>query len=533
MLLEASTVENMKKAVKHTLALSATCATVLGASIFANTPVNATLVTDYYSIAQPLGSATGSGETRRVDVSHTWVKAHENGQLDLVSKIPQGRANVTQGQYNEYNVLLSSANGTQEYKATFSADMQTGKVITNSTVQHRTKTSNTWSGVTNICKNTNQVKYTWAAGKDTIGVQIPKECLPGSNGTYYVANVTVVHKNLNKTAQDVSWIKRNTVVPGTSSHVTPTPQVEPQKKILLIGDSVTQGQTGDVTVRYRLWQHLSENRVNFDFVGPYNGLRAKNADGSNNYTNQNYKNSNFDRDHAARWGQLLKNTNVAGLVNTYQPDAVVIALGVNDLINGATPAQVENIMSTKIREIQALKQNVNIIIAPPSQNWINGVKEYNTRLSNLAKTHTTTTTPITIATSPAQYNASTHTYDNLHPNMSGESLIAWELANAFYKISWMKSPKVDVPKPTLASPKKDVVTINAKPGVTPTAYYAFSQPVKNCSTAPVESKWVRSSHKLTTPAHTIGSTSPAIWVRLHGYREATNTAGAPTCINVK
>ena len=43
-------------------------------------------------------------------------------------------------------------------------------------------------------------------------------------------------------------------------------------RILLLGDSVTQGSIGDWTWRYRLWQHFADAGVAVDFVGPESDL---------------------------------------------------------------------------------------------------------------------------------------------------------------------------------------------------------------------------------------------------------------------
>ena len=43
-------------------------------------------------------------------------------------------------------------------------------------------------------------------------------------------------------------------------------------RILLVGDSVTQGSAGDWTWRYRLWKHFDAAGVAVDFVGPRNDL---------------------------------------------------------------------------------------------------------------------------------------------------------------------------------------------------------------------------------------------------------------------
>ena len=43
-------------------------------------------------------------------------------------------------------------------------------------------------------------------------------------------------------------------------------------RIMLVGDSITQGSTGDHTWRYRLWQHLRADRVPVRFAGPRHDL---------------------------------------------------------------------------------------------------------------------------------------------------------------------------------------------------------------------------------------------------------------------
>ena len=48
--------------------------------------------------------------------------------------------------------------------------------------------------------------------------------------------------------------------------------VEPLR-VLLVGDSVTQGSAGDSTWRYRLWKHLEATTAGpVDLVGPRNDL---------------------------------------------------------------------------------------------------------------------------------------------------------------------------------------------------------------------------------------------------------------------
>lgn len=53
-----------------------------------------------------------------------------------------------------------------------------------------------------------------------------------------------------------------------------TPLVKRAKaKMMIVGDSISQGMEGDWTWRYRLWDWLDSQSVDFEFVGPWNGTR--------------------------------------------------------------------------------------------------------------------------------------------------------------------------------------------------------------------------------------------------------------------
>jgi lysophospholipase L1-like esterase len=98
-------------------------------------------------------------------------------------------------------------------------------------------------------------------------------------------------------------------------------------RLLLIGDSITQGKAGDWTWRYRLWQQLqSEGESDVDLVGPADDLRGGSED---------YRDPDFDRDHAAQWGATLSPPvyDPEALGRAFRPDVAVIELGVNDLVH--------------------------------------------------------------------------------------------------------------------------------------------------------------------------------------------------------
>src|SRR4051794_41152424 len=109
-------------------------------------------------------------------------------------------------------------------------------------------------------------------------------------------------------------------------------------RILIVGDSVTQGKIGDYTWRYRLWRALQAEDKSVDFVGPHTDLFDP-ATGA--FENPGYADPDFDQDHAAWWGLMLSHidvrTSVHDLMVDHSPDVVIDALGVNDLIYGVSP----------------------------------------------------------------------------------------------------------------------------------------------------------------------------------------------------
>jgi lysophospholipase L1-like esterase len=201
-------------------------------------------------------------------------------------------------------------------------------------------------------------------------------------------------------------------------------------RILLVGDSVTQGSAGDWTWRYRLWQHLVDAGGGVDFVGPRDDL-LDNVTGEQG--SHAYADPDFDQDHAARWGMGFSDQDqpIGDLVDAYRPDVVVELLGINDLVwMHATASQVEEGARRFVQDAQAADAGVDVVIGALPQTWVPGVDEYDAALPALAAELTTDTSDVVVASAPRPFVQGVDTYDSAHPTATGEVAIAASVADA-------------------------------------------------------------------------------------------------------
>lgn len=201
-------------------------------------------------------------------------------------------------------------------------------------------------------------------------------------------------------------------------------------RILVLGDSVTQGSAGDWTWRYRLARHLEQTGVAFDLVGPRDDLWDNVAQQHGSHA---YADPAFDRDHAGRWGMwaAFPDVPVASLVATYEPDVVVEMLGVNDLLWSSDPPEVAaaSVRST-VLAARSADPGVHVVLAEATQHWFSGVPAFNAALGGVASELSTVDAPVVVARTADGYDAERDTWDNSHPNARGEVRIAAAVADA-------------------------------------------------------------------------------------------------------
>lgn len=188
-------------------------------------------------------------------------------------------------------------------------------------------------------------------------------------------------------------------------------------RVLIVGDSITQGLPGDVTWRYHLWDAFDGG---IDLVGP---MRGQYGPGGSQVVDQ-YPHP-FDVDHAARWGMPLSAMvwPIGDLVETYDPDVVVEELGHNDLAYyGHTPESLAVLVEDFVADARAAKPDVDVVLGQLAWTWDPPVQQFNALLLDVAAELDTPAARVVVATMPPMTYADT--YDNAHPNAAGEVKIA-------------------------------------------------------------------------------------------------------------
>ena len=122
-------------------------------------------------------------------------------------------------------------------------------------------------------------------------------------------------------------------------------------KVMIVGDSISQGLEGDYTWRYRIWQWFQTNNIAVDFVGPYVGtvqatislpprlVRLDEAapqavpNTSGGYAADIDPAFLSNCNHFAVWGRQLAQDRelIYDQITKFQPKMLLVELGFNDL----------------------------------------------------------------------------------------------------------------------------------------------------------------------------------------------------------
>lgn len=246
-------------------------------------------------------------------------------------------------------------------------------------------------------------------------------------------------------------------------------------KIALVGDSITQGGATP-SYRYPLWKRLVdaglEHGRDYTFVGSQAGFYA----GGKQAATPDHRGQKFPNVHEGHWGWRsswlagatplprgrhgAKNlgagsvANWTGRARTFVtadagavayagpvavPDTVVLMIGINDLADGATAAQVTAHVRTIVGLYQAANPAVRVHVCsvlPVGAKHAKAaainpqVAALDDILTRQARGWSTRASRVGFVDLRPGFDATRMTYDSTHPNEDGEAVIAANLAGA-------------------------------------------------------------------------------------------------------
>lgn len=194
-------------------------------------------------------------------------------------------------------------------------------------------------------------------------------------------------------------------------------------RIMPLGDSITESDVGYSSYRYWLFQHLRNQGIGVDFVGNRFGVR----------NGRQPVFTDFDQNHQGQSGARadVMLSQLPALIPEYSPDIYLIHLGSNDIFQGFgvdnTVVDLRNIV-TYIRSHNPLAV---ILLAKiiPAQKQGSKIAELSSKIAALSDM-STTSSPVYIVDMFENFSLSADTYDNKHPNNSGDQKMAGKWFNA-------------------------------------------------------------------------------------------------------
>jgi lysophospholipase L1-like esterase len=200
--------------------------------------------------------------------------------------------------------------------------------------------------------------------------------------------------------------------------------------ILPLGDSITQANNTHLSYRYNLWTKLIDDGRLFDLVGSLDN----NFNGDPTWPP--YLGQNFDQDHEGHWGwrtdQILNGRTGQGSISEwlayYTPDVVLIHIGSNDVYQGQSTVSSVTEIKAIIDTLRTDNPNVTIFLAkliPINSDTYNPrIIALNAEMDGIAANKSTVDSPVWVVDQYSGFDAAADTYDNVHPDASGEEKMA-------------------------------------------------------------------------------------------------------------
>jgi lysophospholipase L1-like esterase len=237
---------------------------------------------------------------------------------------------------------------------------------------------------------------------------------------------------------------RQTASPAISASSQPSPSPEVSSRheggsarIMIVGDSITEGSSGDYTWQYWLYRHLRADGVKARMVGPYHWLfnNVTKHEGSQSYANPRFENAND-----ATWGMtLFREKNAIGSkVVKYRPDYLLVLLGLDDIYwFGISQPKMTANLAGFIKAARAARPRIRIVLGliPPdihqktNASFADNIASYNRAIAATASQLSTAISPIAVARDGAGIDIAADLWDGTHLNANGEIKIAAAFAD--------------------------------------------------------------------------------------------------------
>ena len=212
------------------------------------------------------------------------------------------------------------------------------------------------------------------------------------------------------------------------------PPLDPVK-IMLIGDSVTEGSCSKDSFRSYLDGMLRRDGHLIDFVGS----RRKHNDDATEPDNYEY-----DVDHEGHWGKssAWMAENMPRLLTCNVPDVAVIHLGTEDILSSKVAAEpltdgvVQNI-GRLINTLRSKNGNVNIVLSTiiPVMGKEDVVNLLNLKISRYVQSNSTLRQPVVLADQRKGFDISRDlTHDGTVPNATGARKMARVFADVIHNM---------------------------------------------------------------------------------------------------
>lgn len=226
-------------------------------------------------------------------------------------------------------------------------------------------------------------------------------------------------------------------------------RADDETRVLVVGDSVTQGWVGSCTWRFFFAERLRLRGIeDVDLVGPRTGVYD-----SLDWDHQGgYADEEFDQDHAARSSAELGDAGgptgegIDRLVDDHDPDAVLALWGINDLLHGgASPDDLVASYDEWISLARSADPGIDLVIGQLPQEWLPGVTEVNEKLVELAAERTTAGSPVLVATPDRPFSEEREFTDGIHPDVDGDRRLGTMFESAWWALQGQDPPPLEVP----------------------------------------------------------------------------------------